>query len=189
MTMTTFQQEVGAWVKACLGEAELQNVGERNHRFLEEALELVQASGATAEEAHQLVDYVFRRPVGEVEQEVGGVMLTLAALCQAHGLGMHACGSKELRRVWTRMVEIRAKHMAKPRRFSKLWRVPSGAMPKSCVGIASALEFVLSFVRWAQGLPGDPTVQQIQQHFDVSRATAYRWRGAWLAVFGQHTKA
>ena len=39
------------------------------HRFLEEALELVQACGATASEAHQLVDYVYGRPVGEPAQE------------------------------------------------------------------------------------------------------------------------
>lgn len=115
MTMTTFQQEVAAWVVACLGEAELHNKTERGHRFLEEGLELAQAGGCTAEEAHQLVDYVFGRPKGDTGQEVGGVMLTLAALCHAHGLNMYACGATELRRVWTKVPEIRAKHAAKPR--------------------------------------------------------------------------
>lgn len=115
MTMTTFQQEVGAWVLSCLGEAELHDRNERNHRFLEEALELTQACGCTATEAHQLVDYVYGRERGDIAQEVGGVMLTLAALCQAHGLNMHTCGSAELRRVWTKIPEIRAKHAAKPR--------------------------------------------------------------------------
>ena len=81
----TFQICVGLWIKACLGPLIAADVTERNHRFLEEALELVQSKGCTASEAHQLVDYVFSRPVGEPFQELGGVMVTLAALADAAG--------------------------------------------------------------------------------------------------------
>jgi hypothetical protein len=88
---------------------------ERSHRFLEEALELVQACGCTADEAHQLVDYVYGRPVGEKHQEVGGVMVTLAALCLAQALDMHEAGETELKRVWTKVEAIRAKQAAKPK--------------------------------------------------------------------------
>mgnify|MGYP006958842284 CR=1 FL=1 len=66
---------------------------ERSHRFLEEALELVQACGCSASEAHQLVDYVFGRAVGHASQEAGGVMVTLAALCLvAEGLDLLLVG-------------------------------------------------------------------------------------------------
>src|ERR1700743_2608599 len=79
----TFQDEVSSWLLACFGEQISNDITERNHRFLEEALELVQSTGCVASEAHQLVDYVFSRPIGEVNQELGGVMVTLAALCYA----------------------------------------------------------------------------------------------------------
>lgn len=71
--------------------------------------------GCTASEAHQLVDYVYGRPVGERAQEVGGVMVTLAALCLAQGLAMHAAGETELARIWTKVEAIRAKQAAKPK--------------------------------------------------------------------------
>lgn len=86
MSTTTFQQRVEPWLLACFGEQIAADTIERNHRFLEESLELVQACGCTQSEAHQLVDYVFGRPVGEVQQEAGGVMVTLAALCRAQGI-------------------------------------------------------------------------------------------------------
>lgn len=85
----TFQDRVQPWMIACFGTEIAGDTVERNHRFLEEALELVQACGCTQSEAHQLVDYVFGRPVGEKPQEVGGVMVTLAALCLAQSLDMH----------------------------------------------------------------------------------------------------
>lgn len=109
-----FQTRVQPWMMACFGPEISSDRMERNHRFIEEALELVQASGATASECHQLVDYVFGREVGEPNQEVGGVMVTLAALCLARRLNMHDCGERELVRVWTKIDKIRAKQAAKP---------------------------------------------------------------------------
>ncbi|MGF7178385.1 hypothetical protein [Azospirillum doebereinerae] len=110
-----FQSRVQPWMLACFGELIAADTMERNHRFLEEALELVQACGCTPSEAHQLVDYVFGRPTGERSQEVGGVMVTLAALCLAQGLDMHAAGETELGRIWTKVDVIRAKQAAKPK--------------------------------------------------------------------------
>ena len=109
------QQRVQPWLMACFGEMIAGDKEERNHRFLEEALELVQACGCTASEAHQLVDYTFGRPVGEKNQEVGGVMITLAALCLANDLDMHAAGEAELARIWTMVEKIREKQAAKPK--------------------------------------------------------------------------
>lgn len=111
----TFQQRVWPWLLKCFGVEIANDKTERNHRFLEEALELVQSLGCTQEEAHQLVDYVFSRPVGEPFQESGGVMVTHAALCLANDLDMHSNGETELARVWTKVEQIRAKQAAKPR--------------------------------------------------------------------------
>ncbi|WPB58601.1 hypothetical protein [Xylophilus sp. GOD-11R] len=111
----SFQLRVQPWMMACFGEMIAGDREERNHRFLEEALELVQSTGCTASEAHQLVDYVYGRPVGEPAQEVGGVMVTLAALCLANGLDMHDAAEVELARIWTKVEAIRAKQAAKPK--------------------------------------------------------------------------
>lgn len=118
------QSRVHPWLMACFGPMIAGDREERNHRFLEEALELVQSCDCTAHEAHQLVDYVFGRPVGEKNQEVGGVMITLAALCLANGLDMHAAGETELARIWTMVEKIRAKQAAKPK-YSPLPEEPA----------------------------------------------------------------
>lgn len=111
----SFQTRVGAWMQVCFGADISADREERNHRFLEEALELVQACGCTQSEAHQLVDYVYGRDQGDINQEVGGVMVTLAALCLANGFDMHGAGETELARVWTKIDKIRAKQAAKPK--------------------------------------------------------------------------
>jgi NTP pyrophosphatase (non-canonical NTP hydrolase) len=115
MSNGTFQARVDDWLQACFGPGISGDRSERSHRFLEEALELVQACGATASEAHQLVDYVYGRQVGEKGQEAGGVLTTLAALCTAHGMDMETLGDIELARVWGKIETIRAKQAAKPK--------------------------------------------------------------------------
>lgn len=111
----SLQRRVKPWMLTTFGAEIAADKVERNHRFLEEALELVQACGCVQNEAHQLVDYVYGRPQGEINQEVGGVMITLAALCLANGFDMHAAGETELARIWTKVEQIRAKQAAKPR--------------------------------------------------------------------------
>jgi hypothetical protein len=109
-----FQQRVAPWMQACFGPIISADTVERNDRFIEEALELIQACGGDRQRAHQLVDYVFDRPVGEKWQEAGGVMVTHAALCLAQGIDMHLAGERELLRIWTKVDAIRAKQAAKP---------------------------------------------------------------------------
>lgn len=115
MNDKSFQGAVYAWILYCFGPEIGADKLECNHRFIEEALELVQAAGCTASEAHQLVDYVYGRPVGTLHQEVGGVMNTLAAFCTAHGIDMNDAAETELRRVWKKSDQIRAKQAAKPK--------------------------------------------------------------------------
>lgn len=112
---SSFQDRVQPWIQACFGPEISQDRIERNHRFLEESLELVQSLGCSRKDAYQLVDYVFSRPSGMVIQEIGGVMVTLAALCLANHADMHVCGEAELDRVWQCVEKIRAKQAAKPK--------------------------------------------------------------------------
>lgn len=114
--MRLFQTWVRNWVVDCFGKEVADNKEERNHRFLEEALELFQSLGGTQQEANLLVEYVFNRPLGEPSQEVGGVATTLAALCSANELDLSGCAFKELARITSpEMIDkIRRKQATKP---------------------------------------------------------------------------
>lgn len=91
-----FQARAGDWAKKCFGLRMATDPRERNQRFAEEAIELVQACGMTKREALGAVEYVFGRPVGEKRQEVGGVYTTLALLCHVQGIDMVGYGEKDL---------------------------------------------------------------------------------------------
>jgi len=88
------------------------NRRERQFRFAEEALELLQSLGFSREDVNTIADYTYNRPAGEPEQEVGGAMITLAALCNAENIDMDWAGSKEMQRVNSpeMMDKIRRKH-------------------------------------------------------------------------------
>jgi len=111
----SFQSRVHKWLLACFGAEIAAHKLERSHRFFEEAVELVQALDMPRDHAHMLVEYVYNRPLGEPRQEVGGVKLTLAALCSANGLDEVEDGETELARVWTKVEQIRAKQATKPK--------------------------------------------------------------------------
>ncbi len=112
--VTSYQRRVEDWLEACFPPSVRSDRSERTHRFLEEALELAQANGCSRTDAIALVDYVFGRPMGQPDQEVGGVMVTLASLCSASQINMDEAGARELERNWDRIEAIRAKQQAKP---------------------------------------------------------------------------
>jgi NTP pyrophosphatase (non-canonical NTP hydrolase) len=114
MNLRTLQEEVNHWMLACFGPQISADKLERCDRFIEEALELVQASGYSKDRAYKLVDYVFDRPEGEINQEVGGVLITLAALANANNISLQAEALFELARVWKIIDKIRAKQASKP---------------------------------------------------------------------------
>ena len=110
----TLQQRVTPWLLACFGAEISADRLERGDRLLEEVFELLQSGGYPQDRIQPLRDYVWSREVGEPSQEVGGVMITLAAYCLAHGLDMHEASETELARIWTKIDKIRAKQAAKP---------------------------------------------------------------------------
>jgi NTP pyrophosphatase (non-canonical NTP hydrolase) len=109
-----FQRRVRDWLIACFPPTSVSDRQERMQRFLEEALELAQATGCSKAEALELVDYVFARGIGDVRQEVGGVMVTLAGLCHAANVDLEGAAQAELERNWNRIDRIRAKQAGRP---------------------------------------------------------------------------
>ncbi len=53
--------------------------------------------------------------------------------------------------------------------------------PKGAEGMLSALEFALEFAEWAKDRGDRLTHKAIAERWEVDRATAYRWLGAWRA--------
>jgi hypothetical protein len=131
-----FQDRVARWMQATFDAETVSNKTERNHRFLEESLELVQSLGCTQAEAHMLVDYVFGRPVGECEQETGGVMVTLAALANASNIRVNRAAETELTRCWSKIEQIRGKQAGKPKHSP----LPGPTLTK-CEGCEKGWEF------------------------------------------------
>lgn len=109
-----YQNRVNDWMQACFGKEISADQLERGDRLLEEVLELLQSNGYPSNRVNALKNYVWNRPPGEPHQEVGGVMVTLAAYCNAHSLSMQQAAEDELERVWTKVEKIRAKQAAKP---------------------------------------------------------------------------
>lgn len=94
-----FQGDVGRWMIECFGEVIAMDPLERIMRFLEEALELAQAEGMSAEEVGRVVSSVYGRPIGESFQEVGGVMVTLAAFCFRRDIDLASAAITEFDRI------------------------------------------------------------------------------------------
>jgi hypothetical protein len=118
----SFQQRVSNWVLACLGVQSKADRVERDYRFAEEAIELIQARGnLTKEDITRVADSVYAKPPGDVFQEVGGLMTTLGALCETakdrdgHQIDMMEAGEMELTRIWGDMPKIREKQKTKVR--------------------------------------------------------------------------
>lgn len=110
-----YQERVADWLRECFGSDVASSKLERTHRFLEEAFELAQAGGCSRADALALLDYVYSRPVGEVNSETGGVLVTLAGMAEAHGVDMAVAGEAELARNQDRTFEIREKRARKLR--------------------------------------------------------------------------
>lgn len=46
-------------------------------------------------------------------------------------------------------------------------------------GFTTSLDFAMYFNKWAAARGGDPSIDDITCRFEVSRATAFRWRRAY----------
>lgn len=108
------QQLLQGWCATTFGKEHAESRRIRALRFLEEAIELVQAQGLDHHDVAFVSDYVFGRPVGQTPQEVGGVMIALNCLCENLGLSIDTCERNEASRVLTVDPEkLRAKQALK----------------------------------------------------------------------------
>lgn len=108
------QQRVHRWCIAAFGDDHARSIEQRGIRLAEEALELAQAAGCSAEMIHKLVDYVFSRPVGDLRQEAGGVGVTLLALGAAAGFSVDVAEEAEIARVLSKpLAHFAARNAAK----------------------------------------------------------------------------
>jgi len=110
----TLQERITIWARVCFIRTGIENNAERAYRFAEEAIELVQSFDVSVEDMHKLVDYVYNRPVGETDQEVGGTYTTLAVLSSINNLKIDECATTELDRIWMNIPKIRKRNETKP---------------------------------------------------------------------------
>jgi len=107
------QDVVLNWVNDTYGPAWL-NVGERCCRFIEEAIELVQAVGLPKEMVLKLVDRCYNKEKGEIQQELGGASVTLLSLAESLGLSREGCEGIEFENcLKADNDKFRAKHLKK----------------------------------------------------------------------------
>lgn len=114
----SFQQRVWGWLVRTFGIELAMNREERFLRFLEEAIELVQVGDIPKQTVLSLVEYVYSREIGDLHQEVGGVMTTLAVLCAVHDKNAFKLGEQEYERILPMSDAIREKNLKKPHRAS-----------------------------------------------------------------------
>ena len=101
------EDRVELWVRTRIGPGHM-NRKERAMRLFEEAAELAQAEGITAEQLVTQIAYVFTRPGGEPSQEAGGVAVCIVGYCAGIGTTFLDVLERELRRIEAKPIsEIR----------------------------------------------------------------------------------
>lgn len=110
--MGNFQAQAGQFLDECIGEELAADPVFQAERFLEKALILARAAGASRARARTLLSGVFELEAAEVDQSTGATMLRLATLSRALGIEMTDAGAKELRRCDDRISILRAEEFA-----------------------------------------------------------------------------
>lgn len=72
------------WMKLAFGTKQLTSIEHRGLRFGEEAIEAMQACGIAEDKVIELVRFIYKRPKGNLGQEIGGSWVTLLGLAYAH---------------------------------------------------------------------------------------------------------
>lgn len=130
LTMVGLTARVANWVHVVLGYDCLMNRRERALRLIEEAIELGQVEGLSRSDVVKVTNRVFDRPVGEREQEVGGIGVCLLAYCYAAGIDFKGLTERELRRIEKLDPNIiRAKHAAKAEAGTAIKAIPPDPAP------------------------------------------------------------
>jgi hypothetical protein len=108
------QRLVAWWCATAFGVGQASSVEQRGLRLAEEAIEAAQAAGCDPAQLHKLIDYVYARPAGTMERELGGVSITTLALADAVGISADDAELAELDRVLAKPLEhFTARNQAK----------------------------------------------------------------------------
>ncbi|MFC0679811.1 hypothetical protein ACFFGH_18380 [Lysobacter korlensis] len=99
------QAEVHAWCVAAFGDHDAWSIPQRGLRLAEEVIETAQVCGCDAAMLHRLIDHVYAKPVGKLDQELGGLSVTLLALAEAAGLSADKAEMAEIERVKAKPLE------------------------------------------------------------------------------------
>lgn len=112
-----FSRDAMAWRTETLGRpmSEVASL-----RVAEEFCEAVQSLGVTLADFIALAANVWIKPRGDLKQEIGGVMMTLAVLCEVQGISLSEAASTELQRAIGKSSEIQEKERKKPHAWSQV---------------------------------------------------------------------
>lgn len=109
----TYQERVKDWIVDCFGAEYAANKKERCLRYLEESMELLQSLGIEKEDVFRMAVRTFGRPIGDPFQEVGGALVTLAALCATLNIDMQSAGEIQIAENIKNSDSIKVKHLLK----------------------------------------------------------------------------
>lgn len=107
------QRVVAGWASRVFGTVAL-NIRERAMRIVEEAMEVAQAAGVDFRTVELIGLRVFLRPSGDLEPEMGGLLVTTLAMCEVMGVDADEVERDEIERILTlNENKVREKHDGK----------------------------------------------------------------------------
>jgi len=119
MNLQQMKVRVRNWLTNCFGVEHTNDKSERSFRFAEECVELCQAIGLSRDQMNSILDHVYSRPKGEVDQEAAGTLITLLSVCDLHSVSLESIFKSEMNRAENNIEAIRAKHNTKPAHLAK----------------------------------------------------------------------
>ena len=128
-----FQCGIADWITSCWDKNRLFHKRESNLRFAEEAIELMQAVGLSRDDVSSMQDYIYNRKKGDIDNEIGGVLVTLAGLATAHMINMEGVARDSLLSCWARSLHIRQKNETKPKHL-RAWYPDQPATSSDSIG-------------------------------------------------------
>lgn len=97
--LSVLTQIAWEWGERCFGEKHMEDEEARGERMVEEAIEVCQCLGISRKTTHRIVDMVYDKKVGEINRELGGLVLTTAVLCQTLSTDIETVYINEILRV------------------------------------------------------------------------------------------
>jgi NTP pyrophosphatase (non-canonical NTP hydrolase) len=105
-TVNLLQRIMWDWGGRAFGHSHMLDLKTRALRMVEEAIELAQAAGVNESDLHSLTTQTYARPRGAVAQEIGGVLVTTAVICELIGTTVSEEMEREARRVLNVDLEV-----------------------------------------------------------------------------------